>query len=422
MASLPGSCVKRIRGIYPPSSNGRLILRVTLDLMSKVCTDTFEFFSPVLGYLYWYSIGGNLIKQVTSGPYEIQDFLGYDPEDGSFYYSSNEESPLRSAIYKIDRKGKKIKLSSQAGTNSAQFSTNMKYFMNRYSSSDTPTVITLNDNTGKALTTLVDNSALKQKLKGYAIPKKEFFSFQTSDGITLNGWMMKPADFSAGKKYPVLMYQYSGPGSQQVLDKFGVSWETYMASQGYIVACVDGRGTGGRGAEFAKSTYLNLGIKEAKDQVETALYLGRQPYVDKDRIGIWGWSYGGYMTIMSMSEGTPVFKAGVAVAPVTDWNYYDTVYGERFMRTPKENAEGYKASSAFTRANNLHGNLLLVHGMADDNVHFQNCVEYAEHLVQLGKQFDMQVYTNRNHSIFGGNTRLHLYTKLTNFFNRELKK
>ena len=246
--------------------------------------------------------------------------------------------------------------------------------------------------------------------------------FQTSEGTELNGWMIKPANFSASKKYPVLMYQYSGPGSQQVLDKFGVSWETYMASQGYVVVCVDGRGTGGRGAEFAKSTYLNLGVKEAKDQVETALYLGRQPYVDKNRIGIWGWSYGGYMTIMSMSEGTPVFKAGAAVAPVTDWNYYDTVYGERFMRTPKENAEGYKASSAFTRANNLHGNLLLVHGMADDNVHFQNCAEYAEHLVQLGKQFDMQVYTNRNHSIFGGNTRLHLYTKLTNFFNRELKK
>ena len=373
-------------------------------------------------HLYWYNINGNLIKQVTSGSYEVQDFLGYDPENGSFYYSSNEESPLRSAIYKIDRKGKKTKLSSHIGTNNALFSTDMKYFMNRYSSLDIPTVITLNDNNGKTLTTLVDNAALKQKLNGYDMPKKEFFSFQTSEGTELNGWMIKPANFSASKKYPVLMYQYSGPGSQQVLDKFGVSWETYMASQGYVVVCVDGRGTGGRGAEFAKSTYLNLGVKEAKDQVETALYLGRQPYVDKNRIGIWGWSYGGYMTIMSMSEGTPVFKAGAAVAPVTDWNYYDTVYGERFMRTPKENAEGYKASSAFTRANNLHGNLLLVHGMADDNVHFQNCAEYAEHLVQLGKQFDMQVYTNRNHSIFGGNTRLHLYTKLTNFFNRELKK
>lgn len=385
--------------------------------------ENFSFVSEKSGYnhLYWYSIGGNLLKQVTAGPYEVQEFLGYDPEEGSFYFSSNEESPMRSAIYKIDRKGKKTRLSSQAGTNSAQFSANMKYYMNRYSNLDTPTVITLNDNTGKTLATLMDNAALKQEIGSYDMPRKEFFTFQTSDGTTLNGWMMKPADFSAGKKYPVLMYQYSGPGSQQVLDKFSVSWETYMASQGYIVVCVDGRGTGGRGAEFTKCTYLNLGIKEAKDQVETALYMGNQPYVDKNRIGIWGWSYGGYTTIMSMSEGTPVFKAGVAVAAVTDWNYYDTVYGERFMRTPKENAEGYKASSAFTRADKLHGNLLLVHGMADDNVHFQNCAEYAEQLVQLGKQFDMQVYTNRNHSIYGGNTRLHLYTRLTNFFNKELK-
>lgn len=385
--------------------------------------ENFSFVSERSGYnhLYWYSMAGNLVKQVTSGAYEVLGFLGYDPEDGSFYYSSNEESPMRSAIYKIDRKGKKSKLSSRTGTNSAVFSTNMKYFMNRYSSLDTPTVITLNDYTGKTLTTLVDNAGLVRKISGYDMPRKEFFSFKTSEGISLNGWMMKPTDFSAGKKYPVLMYQYSGPGSQQVIDKFSVSWETYMASQGYIVVCVDGRGTGGRGAEFAKGTYLNLGVKEAKDQVETALYLGNLPYVDKNRIGIWGWSYGGYMTIMSMSEGTPVFRAGAAVAAVTDWNYYDTVYGERFMRTPKENAEGYKASSAFSRADKLHGNLLLVHGMADDNVHFQNCAEYAEHLVQIGKQFDMQVYTNRNHGIYGGNTRLHLYTRLTNFFDRELK-
>lgn len=384
--------------------------------------ENFSFVSEKSGYnhLYWYSMNGNLLKQVTAGEYEVQRFLGYDAKEGSFYFSSNEESPMRSAIYKIDRKGKKTKLSSQAGTNSAQFSTDMKYYMNRYSNLDTPTVITLNDNTGKTLTTLMDNAALKQEISNYNMPRKEFFNFQTSEGITLNGWMMKPTDFTANKKYPVLMYQYSGPGSQQVIDRFSVSWETYMASQGYIVVCVDGRGTGGRGAEFTKCTYLNLGVKEAKDQVETALYMGRQPYVDKNRIGIWGWSFGGYMTIMSMSEGTPVFKAGVAVAAVTDWNYYDTVYGERFMRTPKENAEGYKAGSAFTRADKLHGNLLLVHGMSDDNVHFQNCVEYAEHLVQLGKQFDMQVYTNRNHSIYGGNTRLHLYTKLTRFFNKEL--
>lgn len=385
--------------------------------------ENFSFVSEKSGYnhLYWYSMGGNLLKQVTAGNYEIKEFLGYDSEEGAFYFTSNEESPMHKAVYKIDRKGKKEKLSTQKGTNNVQFSTNMKYFMNRYTSLSTPTVITLNDHTGKTLTTLVSNEALKQTLTEYNIPQKEFFTFQTSDGTTLNGWMMKPADFSTARKYPVLMYQYSGPGSQQVLDNFSISWETYMASQGYIVVCVDGRGTGGRGAEFEKCTYLNLGVKEAKDQVETALYMGSQSYVDKNRIGIWGWSYGGYMTIMSMSEGTPVFKAGVAVAAVTDWNYYDTIYGERFMRAPKENAEGYKTSSAFTRADKLNGNLLLVHGMSDDNVHFQNCTEYAEHLVQLGKQFDMQVYTNRNHGIYGGNTRLHLYTKLTNFFNRELK-
>lgn len=384
----------------------------------------FSFVSEKSGYnhLYWYTLGGTLQKQLTSGNYEVKQFLGYDPAEGSFYYSSNEESPLRTAIYKIDKKGRKSKLSAQAGTNSAQFSTDMKYFLNRYSSVQTPTLITLNDNTGKTLTTLVDNAALKQRLGEYAMPQKEFFSFQTSEGTSLNGWMMKPTDFSESRKYPVLMFQYSGPGSQQVLDQFGVSWETYMASQGYVVVCVDGRGTGGRGADFAKCTYLNLGIKEAKDQVETALYLGRQPYVDKERIGIWGWSFGGYMTIMSMSEGTPVFRAGAAVAAVTDWNYYDTVYGERFMRTPKENADGYKATSAFARAANLHGALLLVHGTADDNVHFQNCIEYAEQLVQLGKQFEMQLYNNRNHGIYGGNTRMHLYTRLTNFFNRELKQ
>ena len=222
--------------------------------------------------------------------------------------------------------------------------------------------------------------------------------------MLFRSWMMKPVDFNPSKKYPVIQYQYSGPGSQQVLDNFGVSWETYMATQGYIVVCVDGRGTGGRGANFQKSTYMKLGVQEAEDQVATAKYLGTLPYVDKNRIGIWGWSYGGYTTIMSMSEGTPVFKAGVAVAAPTDWKFYDTIYTERYMRTPKENASGYSASSAFTRAKKLHGDLLIIHGMADDNVHFQNVAEYSEHLVQLDKQFDMQIYTNRNHGIYGGNS------------------
>lgn len=416
----------------PRSTVCKLILRDESDTYIKedrfdniiFYPNNFSFVSDRSGYnhLYWYTMGGNLIKEVTTGNYEVKEFLGWDEKENSFYYTSNEESPLRQAVYKIDYKGRKTKLSNQVGVNDAQFSTDMNYFMNRYSNLHTPTVITLNDNKGKVLATLVTNEKLKQTLAKYNVPQKEFFTFKTSDGVTLNGWMMKPTNFSASKKYPALQYQYSGPGSQQVLDSWNISWETYMASHGYVVVCVDGRGTGGRGAAFEKCTYLNLGVKEAKDQVETAKYLGSLSYVDKTRIGIWGWSYGGYMTLMSLSEGTPVFKAGVAVAPVTDWNYYDTIYGERYMRTPQENAEGYKNSSTFTRADQLHGRLLIVHGMADDNVHFQNTAEYAEHLVQLGKQFDMQVYTNRNHSIYGGNTRYHLYTKLTDFFDRNLKE
>ena len=416
----------------PRSTVCKLVLRDETDTYIKEGTfdnirfydDAFSFVSERSGYnhLYWYSLTGSLLRQVTSGEYEVKEFLGYDPKDQIFYYTSNEESPLRKAVYKVDKKGKKQKLSAQEGTNSALFGSGMKYFLNTYTSLNTPPVITLNDNKGKTLATLADNKALRQTLAAYDVPQKEFFSFRTSDGTSLNGWMMKPCTFSPEKKYPVLMYQYSGPGSQEVTDVFGISWETYMASIGYVVVCVDGRGTGGRGAAFEKCTYLNLGVKEARDQVETALYLSGQPYVDKDRIGIWGWSYGGYMTLMSMSEGTPVFRAGVAVAAVTDWNYYDTIYGERFMRTPQENAEGYAASSAMGRADKLHGDLLLVHGMADDNVHYQNCAEYAERLVQLGKQFDMQVYTNRNHSIYGGGTRLHLYTRLTRFFNDRLMK
>ncbi|MEG2573824.1 MAG: prolyl oligopeptidase family serine peptidase, partial [Bacteroides sp.] len=270
------------------------------------------------------------------------------------------------------------------------------------------------------LKTLVSNDALKNKLAQVTLPQKEFFSFTTTQGVKLNAWMMKPIGFDAAKKYPVLMYQYSGPGSQEVLDKWTLSWENYMASIGYLVVCVDGQGTGGRGAEFEKCTYLKLGVKEANDQIEAAKYIGKQPYADKDRIAIWGWSYGGYTTLMSMSEGSGIFKAGIAVAAVTDWKYYDSIYAERFMRTPKENPEGYKAASAFTRINKLSGNLLLVHGTADDNVHYQNCAEYSEQLVQANKQFDMQIYTNRNHSIYGGNTRLHLYTRLTQFIENNL--
>ena len=379
-------------------------------------------------HLYWYTATGNLIRQVTSGEFEVTKFIGWDSKTGAFYYESNEGSPLRNAVYKTDAKGRKSRLTPDDGVNNAIFSSTLAYFMNTYSNLQTPPVITLCDNSGKTLKTLEDNGALKDMLATRAIGTKELIAVPMPDGTTLNGWMVKPANFNSNRKYPVIMYQYSGPASQEVKDSWSVGFyrdgallESYWAGEGFIVVCVDGRGTGGRGTAFEKCTYLNLGIKEAKDQVETALWLGTLPYVDKAHIGIWGWSYGGFNTLMSMSEGRPVFKAGVAVAAPTSWKYYDTVYTERYMRTPKENHDGYEQGSAMTHASKLNGELLLIHGMADDNVHFRNFAEYTEALVQAGKQFDMQVYTNRNHSIFGGKTRHHLLTRLTNHFKEHLQ-
>lgn len=371
-------------------------------------------------HLYWYTINGTLVKQVTQGEFEVKSFLGWDEKSNIFYYVSNEGSPLRTAVWKTDGKGRKTCLSQKEGTNNAMFSTGMKYFINFFNNTETPTEVTINDNNGKTIATLMDNADLKAKVAGMKMPEKEFFTFTTPEGYELNGWMMKPVDFDPSKKYPVLMFQYSGPGSQQVLDTWSVSWETYMATQGYIAVCVDGRGTGGRGAAFEKCTYLSIGVKEADDQVSAAKYLGTLPYIDKDRIAIWGWSYGGYMTLMSMSQGSNVFKAGIAVAAPTDWRFYDTVYTERFMRTPQENKEGYDKASAINRIDKLHGKLLMVHGTADDNVHYRNMAEYCEELVQHDKYCDMQIYTNRNHNIMGGNTRNHLYKKLTNYIKENL--
>lgn len=378
-------------------------------------------------HLYLYTIGGNLVKQITKGKFEVKSFLGWDKQSNVFYYTSNEGSPLRTAVYKIDGKGKKTKLSTRTGTNDAIFSSNYSYYINTFSNISTPTLITINDNKGKELATMLDNKKLKEKIATLTLPQKEFFTFRTAEGVELNGWMMKPANFDATKKYPVIMHQYSGPGSQQVLDRWGIGsfsdagmFEAYMADRGYISVCVDGRGTGGRGAEFEKCTYLFLGVKESHDQVEAAKYLGTLPYVDGSRIGIWGWSFGGYNTLMSMSEGSNVFKAGVAIAAPTDWRYYDSVYTERFMRTPKENGDGYDAGSAIKRAPKMHGSLLLIHGTADDNVHLQNMAEYSEALVQAGIQFDEHIYINRNHGISGGNTRNHLMNRVANFFLRNL--
>lgn len=377
--------------------------------------------------LYLYSMTGQLQGQLTKGAGEVTEVYGYDERTGDVYYQAAGKNAMNREVYVTGKNGKTECLTPTEGWNSAVFSTGYKYFINSWSDRNNPYEYTVCTNAGKKIVTLLDNKALKGKLASNNLPEKEFFSFKTSEGVELNGVMVKPAGFDANRKYPVIMWQYSGPGSQQVVNSWnigsmgqGALFDEYLAQQGFILVCVDGRGTGGRGADFEKCTYMKLGDMESKDQVEAALYLASLPYVDKDNIGIWGWSYGGFNTLMSMSEGRGVFKAGVAVAPPTDWRYYDTVYTERYMRTPKENPSGYDINP-IKRAGQLHGALLLCHGIADDNVHPQNTFEYAEALVQADKDFKMNVYTNRNHSIYGGNTRNHLFRQIAQFFIDNLK-
>lgn len=378
-------------------------------------------------HLYLYTLNGQLLRQIVTEKYVVKAVYGFDEKTGDTYFAANPNGPLEQQVMVAHANGKVEVLSKQAGVNNAIFSQNYKYFINSWSDINHPVQYTLCQNNGKTLLTLIDNQKLQQKLAGYELGTKEFFSFTTSEGVQLNGWLVKPADFNPQKKYPVIMYQYGGPGSQQVLNQWGIGMngngailEQYLCQQGYICVCVDNRGTGARGAAFEKCTYLRLGELEARDQVEAALWLGNQSYVDKERIGIWGWSYGGWNTLMSMSEGRPVFCAGVAIAPPTNWRYYDTIYTERYMRTPQENASGYDVNP-IARASQLHGSLLICHGLADDNVHYQNTAEYVEALVQADKDFRQLVYTNRNHSIFGGNTRNHLFRQAINHFNDNLK-
>jgi dipeptidyl-peptidase 4 len=373
-------------------------------------------------HIYLYKNTGNLVKQITNGSFEVTDYYGYDAKSQLFYYQAASKSPLQREVLAVDLKGKKrLVLAGDDGTNSAKFSSNFGYFIKEYSSAKAPKTISVCGADGKMVRVIQNNEELKQRLEEYRFNPKEFFTFKTSDGVSLNGWMVKPIGFDPNKKYPVLMVQYSGPGSQEVLDKWRFGWEHFLAHRGYLVVCVDGRGTGGRGEEFKKCTYMRLGDLESLDQIETARYLSRQSYVDAANIGIWGWSYGGFMSSLCLSRGSGAFKMGIAVAPVTHYKFYDTIYTERFMRKPGENPSGYDNFAPLNLAAKLEGELLLCHGMADDNVHFQNAAEYAEALVQAGKQFDMQFYTNRNHSIYGGNTRMHLYTRMFNFMERTLK-
>lgn len=373
-------------------------------------------------HIYRYDKNGNLLNQITKGDYEIISILTYDDE--KVYYSSNEPSPLRKAIYSsnLDGNGKKI-LSPENGTSNASFSKNNKYFFLYYSNANMPNEISLTDNSGKLIRVIEDNSKLKETMLENDFVKRTFFKFTTTNGTELNGLMMKPEEIKNEEKLPVIMYVYAGPGSQLVSDVYSPMdyvWAQYLVKSGYIFAVVDGRGTGGRGQNFEKMNYMKLGQNETEDQIEAAKYLGSLPYVDKSRIGIFGWSYGGYMVSLCMTIGADYFKTGVGVAPVTDWRYYDNIYTERYMRRPADNPEGYKTGSPINYAEKLKGKLLLMHGTEDDNVHMQNTLDFITALTTAGKQIDLMIYPNKNHSIYGGNTRYMLFSKVTEYFLKNL--
>ncbi len=375
-------------------------------------------------HIYRYDMSGKLVHQLTSGNFEVTDVMGVDEKNELVYFQSTETSFLNRDLFSVTLDGKrKCRLSKKDGTNSAEFSSTYIYFVHKWSDISTPTRITVDKASGEEVRVLQDNSKLKQQLRQYPISRTEFFTFRTSENIDLNGWVLKPADFDSSKKYPVLFTIYGGPASQTVLNKWGIvsMWDQYLAQQGIIVVSVDNRGTGGRGEAFKKSTYLQLGKYETLDQIEAAKYFGTFPYVDKSRIGMWGWSFGGYMTLSCLTKGADYFSMGIAVAPVTNWKYYDNIYTERFMRTPKENPEGYESNSPINHADKLKGKLLIVHGMADDNVHAQNSYDFMTAMIAANKQFDQQFYPTSNHNIRNGkNTTFHLYSRMTEYILKNL--
>lgn len=376
-------------------------------------------------HIYLYDKTGKLKNQVTKGNWEITNYYGFDEKSNTVFYQSVENGSINRDVYRIGIDGKnKTRLTSQTGTNTATFSPNYQYFINAFSSATQPPVYSLNESkSGKSIQVIENNEALATKLKAYDIATKEFFVLKTAKGHSLNAWMIKPKDFDASKKYPVFMYQYSGPGSQQVNNDWNSAddfWFAMLAQQGYIVACVDGRGTGFKGAEFKKCTQKELGKFEVEDQIDAAKVIGSYSYVDASRIGIWGWSYGGFMASNCIMKGADVFKMAIAVAPVTNWRFYDSIYTERYMQTPQENASGYDDNSPINHVDKLKGKFLLIHGSADDNVHVQNSMQMMEALIQANKQFDSQIYPDKNHGIYGGKTRIQLFNKMTNFIKENL--
>lgn len=375
-------------------------------------------------HLYWYDQNGKLKKQITKGNWEVTDYYGFNPKTKEVLVQTTEKGSINKVVSKINiETGKSTLLSNAEGNNSASFSGNYNYFIETSSSAKKPYTFVLKDGNGKTVKELQNNNEQLKKLEADNFVTKEFFTIPNEAGDQMNAWIMKPKNFDPNKKYPLFMYQYSGPGSQTVANSWDAGnglWFNHLVQKGYIVACVDGRGTGFKGTKFKKVTYMNLGKYEIEDQIAAAKWLGMQSYIDKDRIGIFGWSFGGYMASLALTKGADVFKTGIAVAPVTNWRYYDTVYTERFMRTPQENAKGYDENSPTEFANLLKGKFLLIHGTADDNVHFQNSMEFAEALIQNKKQFEFMAYPDKNHGIYGGNTRPQLYQMMTDFLLKNL--
>ena len=374
-------------------------------------------------HLYLYDMAtGKSVQQITNGDWDVTDFLGFDEKNQVCYYQSAEVSPMDRNVYSVKLNGTAKKLlTPEKGTNNTVFSNGFKYYINYFSSVTQPNTVSLFNSKGKMIRVLESNDELVAKLKEYQYLPKEFTMLPAADGMTmLNAWMIKPFNFDPSKKYPVVMTQYSGPNSQSVLNSWSFDWYQYLAQEGYVVVCVDPRGTGARGQMFRKCTYMQLGRLESDDQISAARSLAKESFIDENRIAVWGWSYGGFMSTLCLEKGSDVFAAAIAVAPVTNWRYYDSVYTERFMRTPQENTKGYDDNSPINHVDKLKGSLLLCHGTADDNVHIQNTYELTERLVQADKQFEMQVYTNRNHSIYGGKTRLHLYNRFNKFLKVNL--
>ena len=376
-------------------------------------------------HIYLYTLEGEKVRQVTKGDWEVTNYLGFNESTDRFYYVSTEESSLQRHLYSIKRDGSgKVKLTEGEGWHDINMSRDFKYYIETYSAPQQAPEYTLHKINGDRVRVLEENESLQKKLAKYKLPTKEFIDIPLPQA-TLNGYIMKPHDFDPAKEYPVLFYVYGGPGSQTVQKKFGSGqrpmWHRYLTSQGYIVVSVDNRGTGGRGRDFEKQVYKKLGQYEVEDQIDAAKFLlEKYNYLDEDHVGIWGWSYGGFMSSLVLAQGSEVFNTAIAVAPVTSWRFYDTIYTERFMQTPQMNPEGYREGSPLTYAGGIEGNYLLVHGTRDDNVHFQNSVEMVNRLVAEGVQFETMYYPNRNHGIYGGNTRRHLYRMLNDFILENL--